>query len=65
MNITKIPEDKIDIKKFIIEFKDSLEENEENIIEDEYDHGYAEGYHDAIVEVFNFLNVEHDEDFYN
>ena len=65
MKIKKIPEDKIDMKAFIMEFKDRLDENEENIIENAYDHGYKDGYHDALVEVFNFLKIEHDENYYN
>ena len=65
MKITHIPENKIDVKKFIVEFKDRLEENEQNTIENEYDEGYMEGYHDAIIEVFNFLEIKHDEDFFN
>lgn len=33
--------------------------------ENRYDRGYAEGYHDALVDLLNQLGIEHDYEYYN
>ena len=45
--------------------KDLIADNEENIINNPYDDGYYEGYHDALVDLMNKLGIEHDEEIYN
>ena len=49
------------------EIKKRVEENEENreTISTSYDEGYMEGYHDAMIEILNYLGVEHDQEYYN
>ena len=44
-----------------------ITDNQENIDHNEggYHKGYAEGYHDAFVELLNYLGIEHSEDYYN
>lgn len=65
MKITSIPDKPISLQDFVSEFKDRVEENEENVITNQFDKGYKNGYHDALIEVFNFFDIKHDEDFYN
>lgn len=47
--------------------KDLIMDNEDNkpFLEDEYGTGYYEGYHDALVDLMNKLNIKHNEVFYN
>ena len=45
--------------------KDLIADNEENTINDSYDNGYYEGYHDALVDLMNKLGIEHNEEIYN
>ena len=42
-------------------------DNEENLhhILNEYDRGYVDGYHDALVDLMNQLGIEHDEEIWN
>ena len=44
-----------------------LKDNEHNLetCEDGYDRGYAEGYHDAIVDVMHAFGIDSDEEYYN
>ena len=47
--------------------KNLIEGNKENFAmsENRYDSGYAEGYHDALVDLLNQLGIEHDYEYYN
>ena len=47
--------------------KDLIENNKENFnfSQDEYETGYIEGYHDALVDLLNQLHIEHDYEYYN
>lgn len=49
------------------EIKNRVDANEENreTISDKYGEGYMEGYHDAMIELLNWMGVEHDQEFYN
>ena len=49
------------------EIKKRVDANEENreTISDKYGEGYMEGYHDTMIELLNWMGVEHDQDFYN
>lgn len=44
-----------------------LANNEQNIemFAGGYDSGYAEGYHDALVDVMNRMGIQHSEEYYN
>lgn len=44
-----------------------LTEHEDNkgLLDTKYDNGYFEGYHDALVDVFNKLSIPTDEEYYN
>jgi hypothetical protein len=44
-----------------------MAENEENLEENEggYDQGYAEGYHDCLVEMYAYFGIKTEEDYYN
>ena len=48
--------------------KDLITSNENNkpfVIDEGYDTGHYEGYHDALVDVMNKLNISHNEHYYN
>ncbi len=47
--------------------KKLLEDNEENLktSDTKYDQGYAEGFHDAIVDVMHAAGIDTDEEYYN
>lgn len=47
--------------------KNLIEGNKDNfaMAENRYDNGYAEGYHDALVDLLNQLGIEHDYEYYN
>lgn len=43
-----------------------MKDNEENLIEcGGYDQGYAEGFHDALVDVMHEMGIETDEEWFN
>lgn len=43
-----------------------MKDNEENLIEcDGYDQGYAEGFHDALVDVMHEMGIDTDEEWFN
>ena len=65
MKITSIPDKTLSIHDFVSVFKDRVEESEDNDIADEFDEGYMSGYHDAIIEVFDFFGIKHDQDYYD
>lgn len=65
MKITSIPDKTLSVHDFISVFKDRLEENEDNMITDQFDEGYQSGYHDAIIEMMDFFGVEHDQNYYS
>lgn len=46
---------------------DLIAKNKENApyIRNEYDQGYVEGYHDALVDLMNELHIEHNEEIIN
>jgi len=64
MKIESIPNKSISLHDFVSKFKNRVEENDFSIIDNKFDEGYMYGYHDAIVEVFNFFGIKHDQDFY-
>lgn len=47
--------------------KDLIADNEENlqIVKNDYDFGYYEGYHDALVDLMNKFGIQHKEEIYN
>lgn len=57
------------MEKYIVEqcVKRLLYDNQSNLENDNggYDCGYAEGYHDALVDVMNQLRIEHGEEYFN
>lgn len=52
-------------EKIIKDLIDSNEENKEICDGDSYSNGYYEGYHDALVDLMNKLEIQHNEEFYN
>lgn len=67
MKIKNIVITPIYIDKIAQEIKKRVEENEENreTIATSYEEGYMEGYHDAMIELLDWLGVKHDQKFYN
>ena len=57
--------------KVEIEIKRLIKLNEDNkpflgsTIHDQYNAGYFDGYHDALVDLMEHLNIKHEEEFYN
>lgn len=39
--------------------------NDENLIYNGYDEGHRDGYHDALVDLLDELNIKHNHEFYN
>ena len=57
-----------DLRDIEKELKRMIADNRKNVKEAKgsgYDGGYAEGFHDAIVELLNFLHIQHDEEFFD
>lgn len=58
-------------QNYVITSKDNIvklltaNEGNKEYLEAGYDTGYYEGYHDALVDVMNKLNIPHSEEFYN
>ena len=49
------------------EIKSRVEQNEytRKTAVDGYGKAYTEGYHDAMIEILDYLGVEHDQEYYN
>ena len=56
--------DKQKIKQIIGNFMYDNKENYHYIL-NEYDNGYADGYHDALVDLMDALGIEHNEEIIN
>ena len=57
----KTNDEKTKLSKILLE---KIKENKENNPTTEYQTGYVEGYHDALVEILNKYNIKHKEIFY-
>lgn len=67
MKITNCPDQDYNTRMIAITIKHKIEKNEEKQpdIQNSYNKGYMEGYHDALVEILDFLNIRHDQKYYN
>lgn len=54
----------MNIKDIIIDLISDNKENGHYVLND-YDNGYVDGYHDALVDLMNKLHIEHNEEIIN
>ena len=66
MEIKSINITPIYIDQIAQEIKNRVDANEYNKerADTKYGYGYTDGYHDALIEILDFLGVEHDQEYY-